>query len=763
MSRVTLVLKTNEGGLWALPQVRELVARGNDVTAVIPPGDGKLRRALDANQIRVVESPFDFSFHLSPHLLTGLCHLRRTLRGTRPDVLFYHLYASALACRFASLGMKVRRVHMVAGPLYLESRKISMIERYLCRLDDHLIAGSEYTAARYREIGMPDHRLSAIPYGVDVSRLIRGDNNRVNLFKVDPDTFVVVMVAYVYAPKSAVFPGVGIKGHDVLLNAWADFCAEHPHSMLVLVGSGFDEDGERHRQRLLRDHNVATNPNILWFESVDDVNPLYSSADLSVSPSLSENHGAALEASALSLPSIVSDAGALPETVTSSSGWVVKAGDRKALLCALGLAHRAFLAGRLAMMGDAARLYCERRFSHEDVVPQVADAVLGHDLGSGGILAFTEQRTWLLSDGTMNGLKSLGIVEALAAGCTVKIGARVGLAQGDGVAIAPGAVPMAIPWPASGFPRVATLFDSLATIWRIVGAADVIYADQPGVVGGLGLAIAKLRRKPIVVNVVGDANESVSPLVMPGVKGRLAHAIFPRLQRWSCAHATYANYVTGRVLQERYPARGAKESFSSSTAKALGPPRPRQFPTGPVSLVTVASLAQPYKGIDDLLDSVEICGANGLDVKLTVIGDGRLRHDLAHKAERVGLQVRFTGHLQGDDLYEELGRHDVFVLASWTEGLPRALVEAMADGLPAVATAVGGVPELLESHRIVPPHAPENLACSILELLGDENLWRATIRHNARVSQEFLAKSEFGVAAFVEAIGRLAGSAGSSS
>jgi phosphatidylinositol alpha-1,6-mannosyltransferase len=214
--------------------------------------------------------------------------------------------------------------------------------------------------------------------------------------------------------------------------------------------------------------------------------------------------------------------------------------------------------------------------------------------------------------------------------------------------------------------------------------------------------------------------------------------------------------VTERVLQERYPPRRAAASFASATAAALGPPRPRRFPTGSVSLVTVASLAQPYKGIADLLDSVKICRAHSLDVSLTVVGDGRLRDDLTHYATQLGLDARFTGHLVGNDLYQELGRHDAFVLASWTEGLPRALVEAMADGLPAVATSVGGIPELLESHRIVRPHAPSNLAHGIAELLRDEEAWQTTIRHNTRVSQELIAKSESGVSDFVDAIGRLA-------
>jgi glycosyltransferase involved in cell wall biosynthesis len=377
MTRVTVVLKTNQGGMWVLPQIEELSARGAEVTVVIPGGEGRLRRALDARGSRVIESPFDFSFRPNLKLARGLWALRRVIRESRPDVVFYHLYASALASRLASLGLGVRRVHMVAGPLYLENASIRRVEQVLCRLDSHLIAGSAYTARAYRGLGMPTSRLSAIPYGVDTERFARGQDRRGELLNIDAETFVVVMVAYVYAPKSAVFPGVGIKGHDVLLAAWAEFAATHPDSLLVLVGSGFDDEGEAHRRRLVEQYAIDGDATIRWFESVDDVRPLYSSADLSVSPSLSENHGAALEASSMGLPSIVSDAGGLPETVTPETGWVVRAGDDAGLVAALEAARHEFDLGVLTHRGRAARSLMQAEFDVSGSVRGVAAVVLG--------------------------------------------------------------------------------------------------------------------------------------------------------------------------------------------------------------------------------------------------------------------------------------------------------------------------------------------------------------------------------------------------
>jgi glycosyltransferase involved in cell wall biosynthesis len=341
MSKVVCVLKTNQGGLWAVPQMLAARERGHDICFVIPAGDGRLRRDLDAQAVPVVESAFDFSFRPSLRMLRGLFALRRQLRALHADVFFYHLLASALAVRVATLGQRVRRVHMVAGPLYLDSRPIRWAERLLCRLDDVVIGGSEHTAARYRDLGLPSSRVRAIPYGVDLQRFDRAHT----------------------APEPSIDPEVFTA-------------ADHPDSRLVLVGAGFNEAGERHRQMLMS--SSAGTPNVRWIDSVNDVRPWYAAAQISVSPSLSENHGAALEASAMECPSVVSDAGALPEAVVQGrTGWIVARGAAGPLLNALEEAHRAWREGALPVMGKTARELMVERFDQTACSERVADELVG--------------------------------------------------------------------------------------------------------------------------------------------------------------------------------------------------------------------------------------------------------------------------------------------------------------------------------------------------------------------------------------------------
>ncbi|MBB2987374.1 glycosyltransferase [Terracoccus luteus] len=757
MPRVTLVLKTNEGGLWVVPQLVALRETGVGVTAVLPPGPGRLRRALDRQGIAVAETPFDFRLRPGPRTAIGLLRLRRLIGETRPDVVFYHLYASALATRLATLRLHVPRVHMVAGPLYLESPVIRTAERLLMHLDTRLIAGSGHTADRYRELGMPDERLRAVPYGVDLEHFRPRPADRAPLrttLGLGDDHFVVVMVAYVYAPKSRVFPGVGVKGHEVLLQAWPQVVEAEPRARLVLVGHGFDAEGERHRRSLVERFALDNDPTVTWLDSVDDVRPYYAAADLSVSPSLSENHGAALEASAMGVPSVVSDAGALPEAVTPDSGWVVAAGSVDALAVALLTATAARRAGTLADRGGRARAHVRRRFDRDRAVAAVRDVVLDvvhvpdgpDERARVRVAAFCEQRGWTATtpDGAgavVLGRTPLALVAALSERADVELGVRVGQPEPGGSVLAPGA--RAVPLVSGGTGLRASVLELARNAARVVAAvrrSDVVYADQPGVVGGLALVTGRLARRPLVVNVVGDPSESVVPDVVPGLRGQVAHRLLPAVQRWAARRAAVTNFVTAEALQRRYPPTGSTgpgRSFAISTARALAPrPDPRPAPDlaaarAAVSLVTVASLEQPYKGVDELTQAVGLLAGQGMDVRLTVVGEGRLRERLREAAEHHAPgRVTFTGHLYAADLLHELRRHEVFVLASWTEGLPRALVEAMADGMACVATAVGGVPELLEPHRTVAPRDPAALADALAALVADPDAWRRSVRHN---------------------------------
>ena len=154
--------------------------------------------------------------------------------------------------------------------------------------------------------------------------------------------------------------------------------------------------------------------------------------------------------------------------------------------------------------------------------------------------------------------------------------------------------------------------------------------------------------------------------------------------------------------------------------------RAGRAPGDPVNVLTVARLAS-VKGHPVLLEALAQLVREGIDVRLDAVGDGPERGELVALAERLGLadRVRWHGALGEDRVAELYDQADVFCLPSFAEGLPVVLLEAMAAGLPVVATAITGVPEAVVHERhglLVAPGRPDELAEAIARLSGDPEL-----------------------------------------
>jgi glycosyltransferase involved in cell wall biosynthesis len=128
----------------------------------------------------------------------------------------------------------------------------------------------------------------------------------------------------------------------------------------------------------------------------------------------------------------------------------------------------------------------------------------------------------------------------------------------------------------------------------------------------------------------------------------------------------------------------------------------------------------PIKGHKYLLDALAIVRTSVPDVKLEIAGSGQAEVALRDEARRLGLEgcVSFLGWQHEVPFY----RWNVFVLPSLEEAFSMAALEAMAAGLPVVASAVGGLLELVEDGSaglLVPPADPQILAARLTSLLGD--------------------------------------------
>jgi len=207
-----------------------------------------------------------------------------------------------------------------------------------------------------------------------------------------------------------------------------------------------------------------------------------------------------------------------------------------------------------------------------------------------------------------------------------------------------------------------------------------------------------------------------------------------RLRRW----------VDGRIigrLADRFVAVSTLDAHRMETLEGVAPgkivtipnsyiPRPpssvsdlrAEFGMGTEPLIVTVALLRPQKALDVLLDAFALVLESLPSTRLVIAGDGPCRADLERRAAELGLAggVHFLG--LRTDIDALLASADVAALSSDFEGTPLVAFECMANGTPLVATAVGGMPDVIESGQtglLVPPRDPRALADGLINLLTD--------------------------------------------
>jgi glycosyltransferase involved in cell wall biosynthesis len=293
---------------------------------------------------------------------------------------------------------------------------------------------------------------------------------------------------------------------------------------------------------------------------------------------------------------------------------------------------------------------------------------------------------------------------------------------------------------------------------------DAVLMRVPSFLANCIEPILRKRGHPYGLEVVGDPYDGLGPGAIRHLLRPLLRIIIPRRLRQQCSHAAGVAYVTRSALQQRYPGGGLmvgvsdaaipRHAFADSTftthypslslaTAQLAIPKVAVH-QGPLRLICVGSLEQFYKGHDVLLRAVSSCISQGVDLRLCLVGDGRIRPKIEALAKELGIDhyCEFAGHLtQSSAVLAELDKSDIFVLASRTEGLPRAVIEAMARGLPCISTRVGGIPELLAEEDLVPPDDSMALAVKIKEVAESPERRGRMSSRNVAEAREYLEET----------------------
>lgn len=283
---------------------------------------------------------------------------------------------------------------------------------------------------------------------------------------------------------------------------------------------------------------------------------------------------------------------------------------------------------------------------------------------------------------------------------------------------------------------------NIRMILKLISSSDFIVVRLPSFLGVFCLVLNIFYRKHYFVEFVGspkDALLTAKPNHSFFYKKFVS--IFTRLNQYFVLRADGVIYVTQYSLQKDFPTKGF-ESIASNVEVNVEPKEPIAenyiIHSTPIKVGIIASYNNEYKGLDIAIKAISILKNKQIDITLHVLGSGRLLNHYKNLSEKLNVKenIHFDGSLPGgSDVLGWLKSLNIYIQPSRTEGLPRALIEAMSVGLPCIASNVGGIPELLSDKHLIETEDSETLAEKIYEFILSENE-----RFNSGVSNWKIAK-----------------------
>lgn len=270
---------------------------------------------------------------------------------------------------------------------------------------------------------------------------------------------------------------------------------------------------------------------------------------------------------------------------------------------------------------------------------------------------------------------------------------------------------------------------------------DAHYYYPDGVAAAL---LARHFKRPLVVTARGSDINLISRYALPR-----------RMIRWAGRQAAASVGVSGALVESMrdldLPAERLHKVRNGVDLQRFQPAgreacRARLGLKGQPLLLSVGNLV-PLKGHDLCIDALALLRQSYPKARLLIVGGGPERDRLQQRAHARGLgeEVQFIGQLPNDQLCTWYNAADILLLASSREGWPNVLLEALACGTPVVATAVGGVPEILAGEpgsRLASERSAEGIAGAIREVLADQPLPANRRAHASRFSWEATSRQQ---------------------
>lgn len=240
--------------------------------------------------------------------------------------------------------------------------------------------------------------------------------------------------------------------------------------------------------------------------------------------------------------------------------------------------------------------------------------------------------------------------------------------------------------------------------------ADYVIARLPGTYSVQAIKICQRLRKPYIVELVGCPWDA---LTTHSIKGKLAAPIITLSTKEIVKKAPFVVYVTKYYLQKKYPTNGISTNCSNVTLPSIDSvildnridrikktSSDQKLKIGTIGAIDVIYKGQEY--VIKALGELKKEGVNKFEYQLVGGGSQGYLSKIV-RSNNLNNEVTFLGSMTREQIFDWLDDIDIYIQPSLTEGLPRALIEAMSRGTLSLGSEVGGIPELLNPNFLFKP------------------------------------------------------------
>lgn len=279
---------------------------------------------------------------------------------------------------------------------------------------------------------------------------------------------------------------------------------------------------------------------------------------------------------------------------------------------------------------------------------------------------------------------------------------------------------------------------------------DVIFLHAGGFIFVLPIIYCKLSGIPIVVGIIGEPHKGYKNVSSGSIADRIIirSVIYAEKFAYTVANglAVFSDDMLTYGLISDYQSKCKRVRFNYESVPDIVP----DIESRSNSIVYLGRVCK-LKGADRVFRSLELLDKEEeRNLTVSFVGDGNLLLPLRQRRDKQELHsVKFTGWVNPDEVNEILRNSKILLLPSRSEGLPKALLEAMAQGTVPVVTSVGNMPSVIEDGTngvLLEDSSPQAIAETILDLLNSDHLPEMSRNAQNTIRQEYtfkIAKSDF--------------------